>query len=268
MFVNISCWPRRVPERRLFIFSQFLREALDRNVASILQYRYQKNERGEEGNPISDQTPKMTVQTLNRLPYYYSYLKQLGKKGVPVTTASAMAEALGLNEVVVRKDLSAIRPAKGRPNTGFPVDEMTGRIADSLGYNNTTEAVLAGAGPRGKALLTGLELEKLGMHIVACFDPDPALTGTTCNGVEVFPLGKLRDLAGRLHVQVGILAVPEQAAQGACNLMVESGIRYILNYAPVFLSAPPEVYIQNENPTVPLTVFLQHIRSEENKNRA
>ena len=51
-------------------------------------------------------------------------------------------------------------------------------------------------------------------------------------------------------------------------LMVESGIRYILNYAPVFLSAPPEVYIQNENPTVPLTVFLQHIRSEENKNRA
>ena len=106
------------------------------------------------------------------------------------------------------------------------------------------------------------------MHIVACFDPDPALTGTTCNGVEVFPLGKLRDLAGRLHVQVGIIAVPEQAAQGACNLMVESGIRYILNYAPVFLSAPPEVYIQNENPTVPLTVFLQHIRSEENKNRA
>jgi len=205
---------------------------------------------------------KMTIQALNRLPYYLSHLKNLKRVGIEQATATMLADELRLNEVVVRKDLSAIRTEKGKPNTGFPVQEMILRIEDYLGYNNTTEAVLVGAGPLGRSLVTGMALDKFGMHIVAAFDEQPDLVGKELESVEIFPMSKLTNLCGRLHIQVGIIAVPEQHAQGVCNLLVSGGIKYILNYAQVYLEAPEGVFIQNENPAASVVAFLQHIRTE------
>ena len=210
----------------------------------------------------------MTIQAINRLPYYLSHLKNMKRVGIEQTTATMLADELRLNEVVVRKDLSAIRSEKGRPNTGFPVEEMILRIEDLLGYNNTTEAVLVGAGPLGRSLVTGMALDKFGMHIVAAFDAEPELTGETIEGIEVFPMGKLTNLCGRLHIQVGIIAVPEQHAQGVCNLLIASGVKYILNYAQVYLDAPEGVFIQNENPAASLVAFLRHVRSEDSAEAA
>lgn len=211
---------------------------------------------------------RMTIQAINRLPYYLSHLKNMKRVGIEQTTATMLADELRLNEVVVRKDLSAIRSEKGRPNTGFPVEEMILRIEDLLGYNNTTEAVLVGAGPLGRSLVTGMALDKFGMHIVAAFDAEPELTGETIEGIEVFPMGKLTNLCGRLHIQVGIIAVPEQHAQGVCNLLIASGVKYILNYAQVYLDAPEGVFIQNENPAASLVAFLRHVRSEDSAEAA
>lgn len=63
----------------------------------------------------------LTVQAIQRLPYYLQYLKKLKKDGVDVVSATAIANELGLNDVQVRKDIAAVSTSKGKPKVGFHV---------------------------------------------------------------------------------------------------------------------------------------------------
>ena len=211
---------------------------------------------------MSEGTPILTVQALNRLSYYQNYLQKRKNEGVELMTATTVAEDLGINEVVVRKDISAVRRTKGRPNTGFSVVEMLERIEDCLGFHASEDAIIVGVGNLGKSLISGLGLERFGIRILAGFDADPAVTDKEYDGVTLLPMRKLKSLCQRLNIDVGIIAVPEESAQGVCNLLVASGIHYILNYAQVFLTVPETVYVQNENPAASLIAFSQHVRSK------
>jgi len=211
----------------------------------------------------NEKQPKLTLQTLNRLTYYYNYLKRQQERGIERSTATAIAGELGIKEVVVRKDLSVLRQEKGKPNTGFSVAEMVERIEECLGYNDTTQAVLVGVGNLGKTLIKAMSFEKFGVQIVCCFDTDPRLVGSNWSGVDILHLSRMENLCLRMHIQVGVLAVPEAQAQQVCDQMVKSGIRYILNYAQVFLNVPETVYVQNENPAASWISFFRHIRRKE-----
>jgi redox-sensing transcriptional repressor len=63
----------------------------------------------------------------------------------------------------------------------------------------------------------------------------------------VLPIEKLPELAQRMHVSIGIIAVPEEAAQAVADLMVAAGITAIWNFSPRALTAPEHVVIQNED---------------------
>jgi redox-sensing transcriptional repressor len=67
------------------------------------------------------------------------------------------------------------------------------------------------------------------------------------HGKKVMPLESLEGLVKRLHVQIGILTVPKEAAQETADRMVKAGIKAIWNFAPVRLVVPEEVQVQNED---------------------
>ena len=113
-----------------------------------------------------------------------------------------------------------------------------------LRWDNHSEAFLVGVGSLGTALLKYPGFAQAGARIVAGFDLDPAKAGKV-GDIPVLPLAKLPDLIARMHIQVGILTVPAEAAQGAAELMVASGIRAIWNFAPVTLKLPAEVIVEN-----------------------
>lgn len=208
----------------------------------------------------SENIPYITIQALNRLPYYLQYLKTAKKNNIKYISAAVMASDLNLNEVQVRKDISAVCTTKGKPKIGFIVDELIDNIEDYLGYNNSMEAVLVGAGNRGKFLLADDKFEKYGLNIAAAFDIDESIVGSTICGRQVFHLGKLKNLCERMHIHIGIIAVPEEAAQNVCNLLVSCGISSIWNFALIKLSVPGSVFVQNENLFASLSAFSQHIR--------
>ena len=78
----------------------------------------------------------LTVQTLGRLPYYLQYLRGASLRGETSVSAAVLAANLKLNDVLVRKDLSLISTSKGKPKSGFNVQELICNIEDCLGYNN------------------------------------------------------------------------------------------------------------------------------------
>lgn len=205
--------------------------------------------------------PKLNIQTLNRLSYYHIFLTELASKGDTHTTATAIADALRIKEVVVRKDLSSIRTEKGRPNTSFEIKAMLCRLEECLGFKNTTEAVLITSAVFARSLISGLNIESTGMKIAAAFDPDMRSADYEIDGISVLPLEKLSNLCSRLHIKVGVICVPDLSAQAMCELMVASGIKFILNYSPCLITAPEGIYIQNENLSAHLISFLQYVHN-------
>ena len=198
-------------------------------------------------------------QTFHRLPGYYNYLKMLRSQGVETVSSTAIARDLRLGEVQVRKDLSCISKAGGRPRTGFSVAELIDRIEFQLGYNRLDEAVLVGAGNLGRALLSYSGFEESGIKIVAAFDRDETIVGQTLFGKQVLPVAKLSDLCRRMHILIGIIAVPAVHAQAVCDLLVVSGILAIWNFAPVRLVVPSHILVQNENMASSLAVLSKHL---------
>ena len=198
-------------------------------------------------------------QTFQRLPAYYNYLRMLRSEGTESVSSTSIARDLRLGEVQVRKDLSWISKAGGRPRTGFSVAELIDRIEFQLGYNRMDEAVLVGAGNLGRALLSYSGFEESGIKIVAAFDSDNHLVGQSLFGKQVLPVAKLSDLCRRMHILIGIIAVPASQAQEVCDLLVTAGVAAIWNFAPIHLSVPNEVLVKNENLAAALAILSQDL---------
>jgi len=102
-----------------------------------------------------------------------------------------------------------------------------------------------GAGNLGMALLGYKGFEKAGIKIVAAFDSHASKVGQQYQGVTILPTDKFEDLAKRMHISIGIIAVPETKAQEIANMMVRSGIQAIWNFAPLTLDLPPSMIVEN-----------------------
>lgn len=205
----------------------------------------------------------ISKKTLERLPVYYQYLQVKKQERVTSISAPAIAAALNLNEVQVRKELALVSRAAGKPKTGFQVDELVEDIEDFLGYHNENQAVLAGAGSLGTALLSYQGFTQYGMEIVAAFDTDAAIIGKNVSGKLVLPLEKMGNLCRRMNIHIGIITTPAEYAQSVCDRMVACGVRAIWNFAPVHLSVPDSVLLQNENMAASLALLSKYLLEQK-----
>lgn len=203
----------------------------------------------------------ISKQTLLRLPLYLNYIKQLGDNRPEHISATTIAEALRLNHVVVRKDLASVSSA-GKPKIGYVTADLVKRLEDFLGYNDVDDAIIVGAGKLGRALLAYNGFQACGMNIVAAFDIDETLYEEDYFGKRVLPMDKLMDLCERLKVRIGIIAVPAENAQAICNLLVESGILAIWNFAPVHLDVPDDILVHNENLAASLALLSKQLKEK------
>lgn len=188
----------------------------------------------------------VSLPTVRRLPAYLHLLRNLSEEGRDLVSSTQISEKLKLESIQVRKDL-AITGIVGKPKIGYYVPTLIEAIEEFLGWNNNTDAFLVGAGSLGTALLGYEGFNRHGLNILAAFDLDETKVGTIIHGKQVLPLEKLSNLADRMLIHMGIIAVPAQAAQSVADLMVSSGITAIWNFAPISLDVPDKVVVQNED---------------------
>ena len=205
----------------------------------------------------------VSTQTLQRLPLYLNYLRSLPKGKSENISATAIADALRLGDVQVRKDLALVSSG-GRPKVGYVTRELTSDIENFLGYHDVETAVLVGAGDLGHSLLSYDGFSGYGLEIAAAFDRDPALVGTTIAGKRVLSMEKLVDLCCRMQIHVGIIAVPGGEAQAVCDTLVSSGVLAIWNFAPVRLDVPEDVLVRNEDLAGSLAVLAKRLAERIN----
>ena len=181
--------------------------------------------------------------TLGRLPQYLEYLRSLPEIRRTIS-ATAIAKALSLGDVQVRKDLAAVSGA-GKPKIGYETDKLIADIENHLGYERLTNAVLVGAGKLGRALLDYDGFEDFGVKIIAGFDCNE--TALKKGSKDILPIRDIGAYCQEHDVKLGIITVGQGSAQDVCDKLVESGIEAIWNFAPVTLKVPSRVLLKQEN---------------------
>lgn len=183
------------------------------------------------------------VTSLQRLPIYLNYLKSIGSQEGYVSSG-AIARALNMGEVLVRKDL-AYTSAEGKTRVGYKLTELIFALEEYLGCNDKKNAVICGAGGLGSALLAYGGFFNYGIEIVAAFDNDPAKIGSEIAGKPVLDANTAQDGIKRLDVKLAVICVPAKYAQDVAENLVDCGVKKILNFAPVLLKVPQDVTVRN-----------------------
>lgn len=206
----------------------------------------------------------VTKQTLKRLPKYLSYLKALPSPAPDHISATAIAEGLALNDVLVRKDLAAVSRS-GKPKVGYERRILIQELEDFLGFNDTGVAILAGAGKLGRALMDYEGFRAYGLNVVAGFDPNIKAAEYTPGGKPLYPSSQMGELCRRLQVRIGIITAPAANAQQVCDELIASGVLAIWNFAPVHLNVPIGILVQQEDMAASLAVLSAHLREKLSK---
>ncbi len=203
---------------------------------------------------------EISKAVLKRLPGYLAYLKSLPDTESTYISATALANALGMGEVQVRKDLAMVSEG-GRPKVGYLRSGLIDDIEQFLGYDNTNDAVLIGAGKLGRALLGYSGFDAYGLNILAAFDMN-AEENAVESGKPILPMERLESFCKANKVCMGIITVPSEHAQGVCEQLIASGIKAIWNFAPVHLDVPEHILVQNEDMATSLAVLSMHLQAQ------
>jgi len=200
---------------------------------------------------------KVSKKLLKRLPVYLSYIKSLPETTENIS-ATKMAQALELGDVLVRKDLAKVSDG-GRRKLGYVRKNLIRDIEEFLDMNSTTQAVIIGAGKLGQALLDYCGFEKSGLHILAGFDINPTAQKTE-GGKPIYAMNRLESFCRCYDIAIGIITVPSEHAQQVCNRLVDCNVKAIWNFSPAYLNTPDNVIVQSENLAVSLTALRMQIK--------
>lgn len=185
----------------------------------------------------------MFNKSITRLIQYRLCLLRFRDLGIERIYSYTLARETGVSPEQVRKDFSLFG-IRGNKKAGYYIPDLIEEINQIFKKSNLHKIILIGVGNIGRALLHYKGFQNRNMQIVAAFDIDPAKQGKQFK-VPVHPLKNLQKVIREENVSIGIIAVPESTAQQVCNLLVDNGIRGILNFAPVILKTDDKVMVKN-----------------------
>lgn len=188
---------------------------------------------------------------IGRLPIYLRALNLLSEAGQEFTSSQELGQKLGIGSAQIRKDLSHFGEF-GKQGTGYEINYLREQIAKILHVDREWAVALVGFGDLGQAIVHYGGFASRGFHIEAIFDNDPAKIGKKSNQHIVQDSKNLVAIIGKLKIKLAIIAVPAAAGQSVSDMLVEAGIKAILNYAPITLSVPDNVQVQYIDPVVHL----------------
>jgi len=213
-------------------------------------------------SPPARSRRKIPDATVARLPLYFRSLLEGQHEGLTTISSERLAELAGVNAAKVRKDLSYLG-SYGIRGVGYDVEYLKFQMSRELGLTQDWPVAIVGLGNLGQALANYVGFGDRGFPVVALFDADDRVVGTTVTGLVVRHIDELPTLAEELGIAIGVIATPASAAQDVADVLVAAGVSSILNFAPTVISVPDEVSLRKVDLAVELQIlsFYQQRRS-------
>lgn len=195
---------------------------------------------------------------VERLPQYLRALSRLDEMGLEVVSSQQLGDFLQITPAQIRKDLSCFGRF-GKQGKGYGVRRLIGLLRHILGLDKTWNVAVVGVGRLGRSIISYPGFAPEGFRVVCAFDSNPQVIGQAAGGLLVHDVVNFREIADAQGVSIAIVAVPASAAQEVIDLLVEAGVKAILNYAPKSAVVPNGVRVQHVDPVVSLQSMTYYL---------
>jgi redox-sensing transcriptional repressor len=201
---------------------------------------------------------RLSLGVAARLSRYLQVLTQAKKMGKDTISSQELADYTHVNSTQIRRDLSGFGKF-GKRGVGYNVDSLVSQIRKILRTSGQHNIALFGAGHLGKAIASSDIFADHGFRVVAIFDTDPVKIGEPVgerSQLHVRSYDELEKVIDEEDIVVGVLAVPNEAAQSVADDLVEAGVKIIFNYSEALVQVPPDVTVHTSSPAVDLLYAL------------
>jgi redox-sensing transcriptional repressor len=205
-----------------------------------------------DGTPMPE---RLSLGVAARLSRYLQVLTQAKKMGKETISSQELSDYTHVNSTQIRRDLSGFGKF-GKRGVGYNVDSLVSQIRKILRTAGQHNIALFGAGHLGRAIASSDIFADHGFRVVAIFDADPRKVGHTVGNQAVRHVRDLKQVVEEEDIVVGVLAVPNVAAQPLADDLVEAGVKIIFNYSEALVQVPPEVTVHTSSPAVDLLYAL------------
>ncbi len=188
---------------------------------------------------------------VGRLPVYLRALQRMLEENRRVTSSQELGERLGISAAQIRKDLSQFGEF-GKQGTGYSIEYLADQIRQILKVNRVWDMAVVGAGDIGSAVARYQGFSNRGLRVAMIFDSDPAKIGTQVGSFTIKDTQTIEESISQESILIAMIATPSQAAQSVAEQLVSSGVKAILNYAPINLTVPENVRVQHIDPVIHL----------------
>lgn len=195
---------------------------------------------------------------IGRLPIYLRALQHMAENGVKTISSQELGELVGISAAQIRKDISQFGEF-GKQGTGYSIEFLINKLCEILKVNQTWDVIVVGAGDLGHALAHYQGFKDRGFRVVAIFDNNKSKVGQTIGSFKVEDAAEMSERVKSLGVKIAVITVPASAAQEVADVLVQAGIRSILNYAPVNVNVPSYVKVQYSDPATNLQKMTYYL---------
>ena len=197
---------------------------------------------------------------IGRLPIYLRALVRLQQEDREITSSHELGQRLGISSAQIRKDLSHFGEF-GKQGTGYHVVTLSAELQRILNVNREWKVALVGVGDLGHALARYGGFIDRGFRITHLFDSDASKAGEVVSGMRIQPTEEMQRTVIQAGIKIAMLTTPADAAQEATDLLVEAGVRAILNYAPIVVTVPEGVRVQYIDPVIHLQRMAYYLET-------
>ena len=191
----------------------------------------------------------LSDKTVTRIFKYRQLLLRLIASGAVNVFSRQLAVETGGSAEQVRRDFMNFK-LKGTPQRGYVIKEMLAELDSALNSPGGKKTILVGVGNLGRAILSYFAKKSHWFIITAAFDSNPEKTERVLSGCSVHHISQMGKVIREQKAAIGIITVPAGSAQIVADGMIRAGIRGIVNFAPVTLKLPENVYLENMDITL------------------
>jgi redox-sensing transcriptional repressor len=196
----------------------------------------------------ADKIPDIII---SRLPVYLRALQRMADSGLKTTSSQELGELVGVSAAQIRKDVSQFGEF-GKQGTGYSITYLLDKLREILKVDRIWDVALVGAGDMGHALAHYQGFANRGFKVVMVFDNDKNKVGQKIGDFMIEDTSNMVERIKSAGIRIAMLTVPASAAQGVADKLAQSGIRAILNYAPISINVPQGVKVQYIDPSTHL----------------
>lgn len=210
---------------------------------------------------------QISQAVIHRLPRYYRYLGDLLADGVERISSNDLSKKMNVTASQIRQDLNNFG-GFGQQGYGYNVKYLYTEIGNILGLDVKHSIVIIGAGNLGQALANYTSFERRGFFVKGIFDVNPRLEGVTIRGIPIRMMEHLKEFIMENEIEIAVLAIPRAKASEVADMLAETSIKGIWNFAATDLNLPEHIIVENIHLSETLMRLSYKVKSHDEKKKS